>query len=297
MYDLVIVGGGPAGLSAGIYAVRKGIKALLVERSSLGGRMILAHKIENYPAFMSISGMELASKMEKQAKAAGLEIIYADVTSMKLDGEVKTIETSKQKVETKSIIITTGGQSKELGVKGEKEFIGKGVSYCAVCDGPLFKGKTIAIVGDGNPAVDEALYMGELAKTYLIHDGDKLVAEEAKQEKLRNDGVKILPNTEVKQINGSQMVESITIKGKEGVRELKVDGVFIAAGIASGSEVAKNAGVSVDDSGNIKVDRNQETNMKGVYAAGDVTGNVWQISKAIGEGCVAALKASEYVKE
>lgn len=299
-YDVVIVGGGPAGLTAGIYCVRRNLKTVLLEKMALGGQMLMAGCVENYPGFKSISGSELAEKMESQARELGLEISSDEVTEMTLDSEAKTLKTAGGKeYKTKAVIIASGGQHRKLDVKGEEEYLGRGVSYCATCDAPFYKGKTVAVVGGGNTAVDEALYLADVAdKLYLIHRRDKLRAEEVRHKRLEEKKVELILDSVVEEVCGDKTVTHLKVKNTVSgeVTELKVDGVFISIGSMPASEPAKKAGVDVDEKGFIKVNNRQETNIPGVYAAGDVTGGIQQVATAVGEGCTAALQAYEYIE-
>ncbi len=293
--DLVIVGAGPAGVSAGIYAIRRGLKVVILEKASVGGQMLLTNEIENWPGVELISGAELAGRMESHLKKLGIEIKNEEVIGMSLDKDIKKVITRDEEYETKALIIATGGQHRKPGIRGEDEFAGKGVSYCATCDAPFFKDRTVAVVGGGNAAAEDALYLSDIAsKVYLIHRKESLRAEEAVQDKLRKKGVEFILNAEVEEILGEEFVNSIKLK--DG-KILEVDGVFISIGIVPSTTLAKGAGVGVDEKGYVKINRDQETNLPGVFAAGDVTGGVMQISTAVGEGCIAALSAYTYVKK
>jgi len=295
MYDLIIIGAGPAGISAGIYAIRRGLKTVILEKASVGGQMLLTNEIENWPGFEMISGPDLAGRMESHARKLGVEIRAEEVIGMNLEGEVKTVTTREGEQQTKAIIIATGGQHRKLGIKGEDEFAGKGVSYCATCDAPFFKDKAVAVVGGGNIATEDALYLSEIAsKVYLIHRKESLRAEEAIQERLKEKGVELMLNVEVEEILGEKIVNSIKLNNG---KTLEVNGVFISIGIVPSTTMAKGAGVELDEKGYVKVNREQETGVQGVFAAGDVTGGVMQISTAVGEGCIAALSAYRYVKK
>ncbi|MBN2013702.1 MAG: thioredoxin-disulfide reductase [Candidatus Altiarchaeota archaeon] len=300
MHDVIIIGGGPAGLSAGIYAVRRGLSTLILEKKILGGQLPFVREVENYPGFKSILGKELADRMVEQVKQLGVEFLVGEMEDMNLKGEIKSIKTKEGEHACRAVIIATGGEYQKLGVSGEKEFTGRGVSYCPTCDAPFFRDKIVAVVGGGNRAVSDALYLSDVAKeVYLIHRRDKLRAEQASQEKLKEKGVKPILNAVVEEFHGDVMLKSIRIKDVEtGIPAvLNVQGVFISVGTIPHTEVEKKNGVAVDEKGFIKVDRNQKTNISGVYAAGDVTGGVMQISTAVGEGCVAALSAYEHIRE
>jgi len=298
-YEVIIIGAGPAGLTAGIYCQRRALKTVIIERASVGGQILYASKIENYPGFGKTTGMEIAQKMDEHAKDLGVKIINEEVTGMDLIGNVKKIMTHENTYTTNSVIVATGGEHRKLDVKGEKEFIGKGVSYCTTCDGPLFKDRIVAVVGGNNMAVTDALYLSDIAKkVYLIHRGDLLKAEEIEQEKLKRKNIEVILNTTVEGIVGDKMVKSIKIKNLSGeVKNIKVDGIFVSIGIVPSIEIAKKAGIKVDDKNFIIVDREQRTNVDGVFAAGDVTGGARQISTAVGEGCTAALSAYKYVRK
>jgi len=306
MYDLIIIGAGPAGISAGIYAVRRGLKTLILEKASVGGQMLLTNEIGNWPGFESISGSDLAKRMEDHARKLGVEIKVEEVIGMNLKDEVKTgikdevktVTTRDGEYQTKTVIIATGGQHRKLGIIGDDEFSGRGVSYCAVCDGPFFRDKAVAVIGGGNAAAEDALYLSEIAsKTYLIHRKQSLRAEEAIQEKLKKKGVEFILNTEVEEIMGGKFVTSIKIKTEEKEGILSLEGVFVVIGNVPSTTMAKGAGMELDEKGYIKVNRDQETSIPGVFAAGDVTGGVMQISTAVGEGCVAALSAYKYIRK
>jgi len=300
IYDVIIIGGGPAGMTAGIYAAKREMKTLLIEKGLPGGYMLLTNSIENYPGFLHISGKDLSGKMEEQMKNAGVEILGADATKIIVEGKIKKVETSEGERQCKSIILAVGGGHKKLEAKGEKEFTGRGVSYCATCDAPFYKGKAVAVIGGGNSAISDALYISDVAKkTYLIHRREALRAEEAKSRELKNKGVEILLNTEVDEILGDRFVNAIKLTDKSSgeAKKLRLDGVFISIGTVPHSELARDAGIHLDEKHYIRVDGNQETNVEGVFAAGDVTGGVLQIATAVGEGCIAALSAYKHVKK
>jgi len=296
-YDVVIVGGGPAGLTAGIYSARRKLSVLLLERGLVGGQLQVAHEIGNWPGMKSVNGMELASSMEEHARSVGVEFLLDEVVDMDLKGQVKKVKTREKTLECRAVILATGGQHRKLNVKGEEAFIGKGVSYCATCDGPFFKGKAIAVVGGGNGAVEEALYMGEVAsKVTLIHGGSALSAEELIQDKLRKKKIPVLLDTTVEEILGKGFVGKIVVstRGKRG--EIPVEGVFISVGQVPSIQAARKAGVELDGRGFIKVGRDMKTSISGVYAAGDVTGSIPQVAIAAGSGALAALEAYKHVK-
>jgi len=298
--DVVIIGGGPAGLAAGIYTSRLGLETILLEKTALGGQVAVSPFIENYPGFVSITGPELTKKFIEHAETMGVQFrVPEEVIKLDLKGEIKRIYTDKDTYEADAVIIATGAARRKLNVPGEKEFSGKGVSYCAVCDGSFFRGKVVAVVGGGNTAVSEALHLTQLVKKlYVIHRRDDFRAELAmKQRLLESANVVPLWNTVVEAIKGDEVVRKLVLRNLKNneVFDIEVDGVFIAIGYVPNSKLAAEAGVMVDEKGYIIVNKKQETNIKGVYAAGDVTGGVMQIGVAVGEAIVAAMSAFEYV--
>lgn len=301
-WDLIIIGGGAAGLAAGIYGARSGLKTLILEEKMAGGTTADAPLIENYPGFESIIGVELAQKMAAHCRKAGVTIReFERVLNLDLKGERKLVKTSKAIYEAKAVIIASGSHYRELGVPGEKEFRGRGVSYCGICDGPLFKGKRVLVVGGGNSAVITALYMAELASEVKVsHRRDAFRAEEALVKALKGKAnVEILWNTEVREIKGEKLVNKAVIFNSKTneTRELPVDGIFIQVGEDPNSQLAKEAGVAVNEGGYIIIDIRQRTNIPGVYAAGDVTNHpVKQVGTAVGQGITAALEAYGYIR-
>ena len=300
---MIIIGAGAAGLAAGIYGKRSGLKTLILEEKMAGGTTADAPLVENYPGFQSIGGRELAEKMVTHCRSIGVEIHELEkVVSLEFKGEKKIVETDKATYETKTVVIASGTRYRELGIPGEKEFRGRGVSYCGVCDGPLFKNKRVLVVGGGSSAVITALYLAELAsEVKLTHRRGMLRAEEALVEALKNKrNVEILWNTEAKKIEGANVVgKALLFDNKTGeTKELEVDGVFIQVGETPNSQLAKKAGVNVDGEGYIIVDMRQRTNIAGVYAAGDITNHpVKQVGTAVGQGITAALEAYGYVRQ
>jgi len=301
--ELTIIGAGAAGLAAGIYGARSGLKTLILEEKMAGGTTADAPIIENYPGFQSVNGRELAQKMVVHCRSVGVEIHELEkVVNLDLKGNKKKVKTDKTAYEAKAVIFASGAHYRELGVPGEKEFRGRGVSYCGVCDGPLFKNKRVLVVGGGNSAAITTLYIAELAsEVKLSHRRGMLRAEEALVKALENkNNVEILWNTEVKEIKGANVVgKALLFDNKTGeTKELKLDGVFIQVGEAPNSQLAKKAGVNVDQKGYIIVDMWQRTNIAGIYAAGDVTNHpVKQIGTAVGQGITAALEAYGYIRQ
>jgi thioredoxin reductase (NADPH) len=299
---LIIIGAGAAGLAAGIYGARSGLNTLIIEEKMAGGTAVDAPIIENYPGFSHINGYELADKMVQHCKKTGAIIHELEpVTSIDIAGENKIVKTSRTEYRAPTLIIASGAHYREINVKGEKEFHGKGVSYCGVCDGPFFKGKRVLVVGGGNSAVTTTLYLSGLAaEVSVVHRRDAFRAEEALvKDMLSKNNVKVFLKTQVVEIKGEKIVNTVVLNVlKTGeTKELAVDGVFVQIGELPNSQFAKAAGIETEEGGNIKIDINQRTNVAGVYGAGDVTNHpVMQIGTAVGQGITAALDAYSYLK-
>lgn len=295
-YELAIVGGGPAGYTAGIYATRAGIKAVLFDMGVGGGLMALSPDIENYPGFISISGMELGDRMRKHVEKYMNLNFGETVESMEVSEEDVKIKTSKAEYSVGAVIIATGTEHRKLGITGEEKFRGYGVSYCATCDGPFFKEKKALVVGGGNSALIEAIALKTMGvDVTVVHRRDVLRAEEAYEQKAQETGVKILYNTHLDEIKGENKVESIILDNvKDGSHtEMEVDAVFVSIGEEPQNQLAKQIGVKLDEKGYIKTDRNMRTNIKRVFAAGDITGGLRQVVTACAEGAIAALTSTE----
>jgi len=301
-WDVIIIGAGSAGLSAGIYAVRSGLKTLILDEKLSGGNIADSPKVENYPGFIEISGRELSEKMTLQCRKLGATIHDLEaVSELKLEGETKTVTTQNATYEAKAVIFATGSHYKEVNVKGEKEFRGRGVSYCGVCDGPFFKGKKVAVIGGGNSACITSLYLSGLAgQVTVIHRRDAFRAEQqVVSDVTSKTNVNVLWNTEVEEIKGDRQVRTLALKNNlTGEKtELSVDAVFVQVGEAPNNTVAKASGVETDEAGYIKINMRQETNIAGVYAAGDVTTHpIKQVGTAVGQGITAALEAYGYIR-
>ncbi|NHJ00633.1 MAG: FAD-dependent oxidoreductase [Candidatus Heimdallarchaeota archaeon] len=297
-YDMIVVGAGPAGMAAAIYGSRMGWKVLVLDKEAVGGLAATTPIIENYPGFSEISGMEFAQRLKAQAEKFGAEIReLVEVVDIKTDKVPMEVVSSTGIFQTKVVILATGTNHRHLDIPGETEFEGKGVSYCATCDGPLYRGKKVAVVGGGNSAVTEALYLDNVVlKTYLIHRRDRLRAEESLQKQiLENSAVDMIWDSIVKEIQGSEDtgIKKILVQNvKTGAEEtLRVKAIFIAIGILPNNELAKKIGVELTPEGLIKVDNKQRTNVQRVYACGDITPGQGQISVAVGEGTTAAISA------
>lgn len=301
-WELTIIGAGAAGLAAGIYGARSGLKTLVIDDKLAGGTTSDAPIVENYPGFLEISGSELAEKMVLHCRKVGVTINELEsLTGLELDNEIKTVKTSRSVYESKAIIIATGSHYREIGVKGEKEFRGKGVSYCGVCDGPFFKNKRVLVAGGGNSAATTTLYLsGIAAKVFVVHRREAFRAEEALAKEISfKKNVQILWNTEVFEIKGDKSVNKVVLLDNEvgEKKEIMVDAVFVQIGEAPNSQLAREAGLEVNEENYIKTDMLQRTNIRGVYAAGDVTDHpIKQIGTAVGQGITAALEAYNYVR-
>jgi thioredoxin reductase (NADPH) len=301
-WDIIIVGAGSAGCAAAIYAVRSGLKTLVLDEKFAGGTIADAPTIVNYPGYPSISGSELAQKMADHARGLGAVIHDIEsVTSLNLSGENKTVTTTAATYAAKAVIIATGSHYKEIGAKGEKEFRGRGVSYCGVCDGPFFKKKNVLVVGGGNSACTTTLYLSGLAnQVTVVHRREKFRAEESLIKDITGKtNIKILWNTEIQEIKGDKQVRTVTLidNSTNKASEVIVDAVFVQVGEAPNSQLATTAGVQIDEHGYIKIDIRQHTNLEGVYGAGDVTTHpVKQVGTAVGQGITAALEAYGYIR-
>ncbi len=304
MYDVIIVGGGPGGLTSAIYACRAGLKTLLIEKYMPGGQVALTSSIENYPGFEKIDGVELAIKMQTQAQNCGCEFDFAEVVDIDMDNDVKVVKTHTNIYQSKTVILSLGASAKSLDVEGEKKYIGKGISYCATCDGTLYKDKTVAIVGGGNTSLEDCIYLSGIAKkVYLIHRRDtfrgedtlvkaldKTIAETGKIEKVLNSKVVgLVGNPNITAIN----VENIANKT---IQTLEIDGLFVAIGRKPDTEIL-NGKINLDNNGYIITDEKMRTNIKGVYACGDVRSKqLRQIVTACSDGAIASISAFEYIR-
>jgi thioredoxin reductase (NADPH) len=297
-YDMIIVGAGPAGMAAAIYGSRMGWKTIVLEKEAVGGLAAVTPIIENYPGFSEISGLEFAEKLRKQAEKFGAEVReLVEVADIRTDQVPLVVTTTTGNFKAKAIVIATGTSHRHLNIPGEKEFEAKGVSYCATCDGPLYKARKVAVVGGGNSAVTEALYLDNVVReVYMIHRRDRLRAEESLQrEILDNSKVNMIWDSIVTEIHGSEAggVKKISLKNVKTGEEsdLRVKAVFISIGILPNNELAKKIGINLTDEGLIKVDEKQRTNIPRIYACGDITPGQGQISVAVGEGTTAAISA------
>lgn len=302
VYDIIIIGGGPAGLSAGIYTARARLSSLLIEKGAIGGQIINAELVENYPGFTAgISGIDLTTAMYEQATKFGLETLPDEVTGIEVKGKQKIVKIPQGDFIAGAVIIAGGSERQKLGVPGEKEYTGKGVSYCATCDGAFFRDKTVAVLGGGNSAVTEALELTRFAsKIILIHRRNELRATKILQEKLLADSrIQVLWDTVVEEIKGDTFVNKIRVKNaKTGKKsELDVSGVFVSVGSQPATGYLKGL-LNLDASGAIVTNDKLETSMPGIFAVGDIrSGSIRQVISAAGDGAVAAVNAGKYIAE
>ncbi len=299
-YDVIVIGAGPGGLTAGLYASRANLSVLILDRGIYGGQMNNTAEVENYPGFKSILGPDLAEKMYQGATQFGAEYAYGSVEKVEVNGDLKQVITDSETYEAPVVIIATGSQYRKLGVEGEVEYAGRGVSYCAVCDGAFFKDQPLAVIGGGDSAVEEGVYLAKLASNVnIIHRRDQLRAQKILQERaFANDKIDFTWDTVVTKINGGQKVTSVSTHNKKTGEdgELKVNGVFIYVGVIPLSEPFKELGIT-DEQGWIKTDELMQTSLPGVYAIGDVRAKeLRQITTAVGDGSIAGQQAFNYLE-
>lgn len=301
LYDVVIIGAGPAGMTAAVYASRANLDTLMLERGVPGGQMADTEAIENYPGFESILGPELSNRMFEHSQKFGAQYAYGEVQSVTDHGQYKEIVAGDKTYKTKTVIITTGAEYRKVGVPGEEELTGRGVSYCAVCDGAFFRDRELVVIGGGDSAVEEGMYLTRFAeKVTIIHRRDELRAQKILQDRaFANDKIEFIWNTvveEIKEENGK--VGSLLLKNvkTEETSEFKTDGVFVYVGTVPLSEPFKSLGI-VDDEGYIPTNENMETKIPGVFAAGDVrVKDLRQVVTATGDGSIAAEEAIKYIE-
>ncbi len=300
MYDLIIIGAGPAGLSAAVYAARAELDFIVIEGSMMqGGQILTTYDVDNYLGLPGIGGFDMGMKFAEHAKKLGVSFVTENVVSMEVQGDVKSVKTDKNTYETKTIIIATGAVHKKAGIPGEAEFTGKGVSYCATCDGAFFKNKVTAVVGGGDVAVEDALYLSRVCgKVYLIHRRDEFRAAKSLVKKAREtDNIEFVLDSVVEKIEGENKVRSINIRSKKSatIKTLEVDGVFFAVGMQPVTAfVDKN--IEMNEAGYIIAGEDCATNIPGVYAAGDIrTKQLRQIITAAADGANAVTSVEKYI--
>jgi thioredoxin reductase (NADPH) len=298
-YDAIIIGSGPAGLTAAIYLGRSGQKCLVLEKDFVGGYTAKIAHIENYPGHETVNGMDLTQVMARQAEKFGATIVYpVEVVDMELKGEIKRIRTRDDVYESYVVIISIGVARKKLEVPGAKEFLGKGVSYCATCDGNFFKGRKVAVVGSDNEAAEEALHLADLAEKVTMVPHKELDVVNAVMARLKSKpNVEILPVSKIQAVIGDELVTGLKISREGAEAVIPLEGVFIAMGSTPISQLILRAGGLTDDRGCLIVDKHQRMNLDGVFAAGDCTCGGMQIVTAAGEGAVAGMRAASNIRK
>ena len=296
LYDVIVIGGGPAGLTAAVYARRANKSVLVIEKSTFGGQITQSPKVENIPGFVALSGNEFGEKLVEQAMEQGADIEVCEVTEV-LDGETKIVKTDSGDFEGKAVIIATGATHRLLGLEGEDKFIGEGISFCAVCDGAFYAGKTVAVIGGGNSALQEALMLSDLCKkVYVVQNLDRLTGEKKLSDLLyEKDNVEILLGSVVESIMGEDALNGIVIKNGEERRTLVIDGMFVAIGLIPQNGIVSNI-VELNSWGYVDAGESCTTNRKGIFAAGDCRSKrIRQVATACADGAVAALAACDYI--
>jgi len=301
-YDILVIGGGGAGLTAALYAARGDLKTIVFEKNAVGGQIAITDEVENYPGFPEgIMGPDIGMKMEEQAIKYGAQVSYEEVLKIEKNGDSFSVTTDQKTYTAWTVIVASGATARRLNVPGEEDLIGKGVSYCAVCDAPFFRNKTVAVIGGGDSAIQEALFLTKFAaKVYIVHRRDALRASKVLQERaFANEKIEIVWDSVVDSIEGSPLVNTVNLKNvkTEKVNPLSVDGVFIFVGHDPNVDLVKDL-VACDESGYVKTNDSYETTIEGMYACGEVrSGATWQLVAACGEGCSASLHAQHYVEE
>ncbi len=301
-YDVIIIGGGPAGLSAAIYSARGGLRTAIFEKGMIGGQITVTDEVENYPGFEeSLSGFELTAKMQAQAERFGAKIIEEEIIAMGMEGLCKVIETDRGKYRAKSVIICTGAHPRRLNVPGEERLTGRGVSYCATCDGALYRDKVVAVIGGGDSAIEEGIFLSRFArKVIVVHRRDELRAQKIIQERaFKNPKMEFIWNTVVQEIHGESKVSKLELVNRQTkeISMLPVDGVFIYVGILPNNELLESR-IELDNAGFVLTDEYMHTNVPGIYAAGDIRHTVLrQVVTATSDGAIAAWSAEKWIIE
>lgn len=297
MTDIIIMGAGPAGLTAAVYAARAGLSTLVFSKGIIGGQVANTSEIENYPAFKKVTGADFCLSLYEQVENLGVQIKYEEIQEITISGDIKHVKTDSGEYETKALIIANGTERRKLGCEGEERLRGSGVSYCATCDGAFFRNKDVAVIGGGNTALEDVVYLSNICnKVYLVHRREEFRGEQHLVDKvmlLKN--VEIIYNASVEEICGETNVEYIKIKKEGKIQELRVSGVFIAIGIIPQNSIFRDI-LELDKQGYIVSDESCRTDKKGIYAAGDTrTKTVRQIVTATADGAVAVHYANEYI--
>ncbi len=297
MYDIIVIGGGPAGLTAAVYARRANKSVLVIEKGSFGGQITFSPKVENIPGFAEVTGNEFAEKLVEQALGLDAEVECAEVLEIK-QGDVKTVVTDSGEFEAKTVIVATGAKHRMLGLAREEEFVGEGISFCAVCDGAFYAGRDVAVIGGGNSALQEAILLADLAKkVYVVQNLDFLTGEQKLQEKLSaKENVEIILGHTVKGIIGDTTLTGITIAdSSNNEKQLDIDGMFVAIGLIPQNEAFEGI-INLDERGYVTSDENCLTNADGIFVAGDCRSKkIRQVATAAADGAVAALAACDYL--
>jgi len=298
VYDLIIIGAGPAGMTASIYAKRANLDALLMEKSAPGGQMISTAEIENYTGAGKVSGVDLAMKMFEHVQSLGVETMFEEVVKVHDLGSVKEVVTPSQTLQTKAVLITAGANPRTLGVKGEDDYAYRGISWCAICDGPLYKDKRVLVVGGGNSAVEESLFLSNIASHItIVQNLDRLTADpKAVSLLMKIPNVDIIFNAKVISFNGDDALKSVDVETKDGVKSIEVDGVFEYIGLTPVSDFVSHLGIT-NEAGYIVVNSNMETKVKGIFSAGDVNQKqIRQVVTATSDGAIAVQNIIKYLE-
>ena len=301
IYDVVIVGAGPAGMTAALYASRANLKTVMLERGMPGGQVANTEEVENFPAFDFITGPDLSTKMFEHSQKFGAEYKYGDIKSVTVEGDIKVLKTSSEDIRTKAVIIATGAEYKKVGVDGEDALGGRGVSYCAVCDGAFFKEKELVVIGGGDSAVEEGVFLTKFAdKVTIVHRRDDLRAQKIIQDRaFKNDKIDFIWDTQIQSINGENRVESVTLMNKKdgSIYDFKADGVFVYVGMKPLTDPFEDLGI-LNEEGYVDANEEMETSIPGIFAAGDVrVKTLRQIVTATGDGSIAAQNAESYIEK
>lgn len=302
--DVIMVGAGPSSLTAAIYTTREDLKTVLYERASVGGMMAITDRVDNYPGFPEgIGGYEAAEKFQAQAKRFGAEIEYGEITAIKTDGDLKVVTVDGKDIKTRTVLIASGAGYNKLGIPGESEYYGRGVHYCATCDGAFYRDKRLVVVGGGNSAIQEAIFLTRFASHIDLLVRSKIRASDVLKRELQEmvNSSKITVHLEAipdKIVTKEDHVVAVEVTEKEEQKNIETDGVFIFVGLKPNSQFLENSGIELDEYGFIKTDENLQTNIPGVFASGDVrSGSTMQVASAVGEGAAAAISIREYLQE
>lgn len=298
MKDIIIIGGGPAGMTAALYAGRAELNALMIEKDYQGGQMVTTNEVENYPGIIDITGPDLSNVMYEHAKKFGTEMIFEEVLDIQVDGDIKKVITNKKTYETKVVILSMGAKPRNLGVAREKELGGRGISYCAICDGGFYRNKVVAVVGGGDTALEDALYLSRLAKkVFLIHRRDSFRGNKSLQKKIFESNIEIVWDSTVTELHGDNKLTGIQIENLKdnSKKDLELDGLFVAVGSYPMSDLVKDL-VELNPQGYIVADEDCATSVDGIFAVGDIrTKHLRQVITAASDGAVSVYEAEKYL--